>query len=81
MQAIEVVNGGNEKALGGFEGILSGVPFWEAQLNQGRRITAIGGSDNNAVSRRKMPVALGKLTHSAKLSGEVHVLKAARNSP
>lgn len=28
-------------------GPLSGVPFWEAQLNAGRRITAVGGSDNH----------------------------------
>lgn len=28
-------------------GPLSGMPFWEAQLNAGRRITAIGGSDNH----------------------------------
>ena len=41
IQAIEVVNGGMA------EGPLSGLAFWEAQLNEGRRITAIGGSDNH----------------------------------
>ncbi len=39
--AIEVVNGGLA------EGPLSGVGFWEAQLNAGHRITAVGGSDNH----------------------------------
>lgn len=38
---IEAING----TISG--GPLSGVPFWEAQLNAGRRITAIGGSDNH----------------------------------
>lgn len=41
IQAIEVVNGGVA------EGPLSGLAFWEARLNEGRRITAIGGSDNH----------------------------------
>lgn len=39
--AIEVINGGLT------QGPLSGLPFWEAQLNAGHRITAIGGSDNH----------------------------------
>ncbi|HQR89518.1 MAG: phosphotransferase [Caulobacter sp. 32-67-35] len=45
--AIEVANGGSERAQGGAEGPLLGVAFWEAQLNAGHRITAIGGSDNH----------------------------------
>jgi predicted metal-dependent phosphoesterase TrpH len=44
VQAIEAVNGGQA------EGPLSGVGFWEARLNEGRRITAIGGSDNHDAS-------------------------------
>jgi len=39
--AVEVVNGGAA------EGPLSGLAFWEARLNEGHRITAIGGSDNH----------------------------------
>ncbi len=79
VQAIEVANGGNEKALGGFEGVLSGVPFWEAQLNQGRRITAIGGSDNHdagiphdkpsAVGRPATVIHAGGLSTEAVLAG------------
>jgi hypothetical protein len=47
VQAIEVANGGSERAQHGAEGPLSGVAFWEKQLNAGHRITAIGGSDNH----------------------------------
>jgi hypothetical protein len=39
--AIEAVNGGS------LHGPYSGVSFWEQQLNDGYRITAIGGSDNH----------------------------------
>ena len=46
--AVEVVNGGAAQAQGGSaDGIFSGVPFWEARLNEGHRPTAIGGSDNH----------------------------------
>lgn len=38
---IEAVNGGAE------EGQYSGTSFWEKYLDQGRRVTAIGGSDNH----------------------------------
>ena len=47
VQAIEVANGGSERAQGGAEGPLLGLAFWEARLNAGHRITAIGGSDNH----------------------------------
>jgi hypothetical protein len=46
--AVEVVNGGAAAAQGGTaDGPFSGVPFWEARLNEGHRPTAIGGSDNH----------------------------------
>ncbi len=41
VQAIEAVNGGDS------DGRYSGIPFWEAQLARGFRLTAIGGSDNH----------------------------------
>jgi hypothetical protein len=41
IRSIEAVNGGAE------EGQYSGISFWEKYLNQGYRITAIGGSDNH----------------------------------
>lgn len=41
VQAVEIVNSGN------VEGPLSGMAFWEARLNEGHRLTAIGGSDNH----------------------------------
>jgi hypothetical protein len=48
VDAIEVVNGGAIRFQGGrADGPLSGIPFWEARLNEGFRITAVGGSDNH----------------------------------
>lgn len=41
VQAVEVVNGADADTA------YSGVPFWEALLNRGLRMTAIGGSDNH----------------------------------
>ena len=42
---------------------------------------AIGGGNHDSAPLQQGPVALGKLTHRAELSGEVHILEAARNSP
>ena len=48
IDAVEVVNGGAASAQGGLaDGPFSGVPFWEARLNEGHRVTATGGSDNH----------------------------------
>jgi hypothetical protein len=41
IEAIEVVNSGV------VEGRTAGMPFWYARLNEGHRITAIGGSDDH----------------------------------
>ncbi len=41
IHVIEAINGGNA------DGTLSGVPFWQQRLNDGFRVTAIGGSDNH----------------------------------
>lgn len=41
VQAMEVVNGGDADTP------YSGIPFWEALLNRGLRLTAVGGSDNH----------------------------------
>lgn len=64
VQSIEVANGGSQRAQGGqAEGPLSGVPFWEAQLNLGHRITAVGGSDNHdAGLSADTPGAVGRPT-------------------
>lgn len=43
--AIEAINGGSLRF--GAEGPGTGIPFWEARLNAGFRLTAIGGSDNH----------------------------------
>jgi hypothetical protein len=41
IDAVEAVNGGVT------DGAYSGIPFWDGLLNQGFRITAVGGSDNH----------------------------------
>lgn len=38
---IEAINGNNAETR------ISGIPFWQQRLNEGHRITAIGGSDNH----------------------------------
>jgi hypothetical protein len=47
IQAVEAVNGGSLRLPGGAESVIGGIPFWEARLNAGLRITAVGGSDNH----------------------------------
>ncbi len=46
---IEVINGNR------VEGPLSGIPFWEARLNEGHRITGIGGSDDHRAGSGEHP--------------------------
>jgi hypothetical protein len=62
VQAVEVVNGGAMAAQHGAEGSLSGIGFWQAQLNQGHRITAIGGSDNHGAGTPHPAVIGGPTT-------------------
>lgn len=47
VQAVEVVNGVVARYAGGIEGASSAIPFWHARLNEGARLTAVGGSDNH----------------------------------
>ncbi|MET0272770.1 MAG: CehA/McbA family metallohydrolase [Phenylobacterium sp.] len=72
IQAIEVVNGGSLSLPGGAEGPLGGLKFWEARLDAGLRITAIGGSDNHdATLDPTKPGAVGMPTtvvYAAELS-------------
>jgi hypothetical protein len=44
VHVIEAINGDNG------DGPFSGVPFWQQRLNDGLRVTAIGGSDNHNAS-------------------------------
>lgn len=68
VQGIEVVNTNDADTA------ISGIPFWEAQLNQGFRLTAVGGSDNhNAKQRDESRGAIGigtpaTVVHAANLS-------------
>ncbi len=47
VDAVEAVNGGSVHAQGKVEGPVDGTPFWQARLNEGFHLTAIGGSDNH----------------------------------
>jgi hypothetical protein len=57
LAAVEAVNGGSETHG------LSGVPFWDKELDTGYRLTGIGGSDNhNALSPVEEPSSVGSPT-------------------
>lgn len=79
--AVEAVNGGALLVSGRADGPLSGIPFWEARLNAGQRITAIGGSDNHDPALASgLPSAVGTpstVVHAAAL-GQAQVLEAIR---
>ena len=66
LAAVEAVNGGSETHG------LSGVPFWDKELDAGYRLTGIGGSDNhNALSPAEEPSSVGSPTtvvHATDLS-------------
>ncbi|MFT3792503.1 MAG: CehA/McbA family metallohydrolase [Rudaea sp.] len=68
VQAIEVVNGNDADT------VISGIPFWQAQLDKGFRLTAIGGSDDHNAkqwSESRGHVGIGTPTtvvHAAELS-------------
>jgi len=52
--AVEAINGGT------LEGPMSGIGFWQARLNQGFRLTGVGGSDNHdATMNAQVPSAVG----------------------
>ena len=51
IDAIEVINGGTVRSAGGQAEALSGIGFWQKQLDAGYPITAIGGSDNHDPDR------------------------------
>jgi hypothetical protein len=75
VQAVEVVNGPDADSA------WSGIPFWSAQLQQGLRLTAIGGSDNHRPDETgDSPAALGSPTTVvyAKELSQVAVLDAIR---
>ena len=80
VQAIEAINGGSLQVMGP-EGPLSSIPFWEARLNAGDRIAAVGGSDNHdATAPPDRASAIGVPTtvvHARELS-QVAVLEAIR---
>jgi hypothetical protein len=63
VRVIEVSNGGATRAMGAEEGAFSGIPFWQAQLMKGLKITGVGGSDNHDPSLGSdVPSAVGMPT-------------------
>ena len=63
VQAVEVVNGGVLAYSDAGDGVFSGLPFWQARLSAGYRITGVGGSDNHdAGLSPKAPAAIGRPT-------------------
>jgi hypothetical protein len=76
VQAIEAVNGADADTR------YSGIPFWQAQLQRGMHLTAIGGSDNHHADQAdpKAAGAIGSPTtvvYSAELS-QTAILGAIR---
>jgi len=75
IHVIEALNGGS------LDGQYSGVPFWQKRLNDGFRVTAVGGSDNhNATIEASSSSAIGRPTtviYAANLS-ERAILDAVR---
>jgi hypothetical protein len=47
VDAIEVINGGSSKYFQGAPEAEEGVAYWQAILDRGLRVTAVGGSDNH----------------------------------
>jgi len=62
VDAIEVINGGASKFWHGSSQSERGIEFWQSILDQGIRITAVGGSDNHDPKRtrdaRQSPVGV-----------------------
>jgi hypothetical protein len=56
IDAIEAVNGGDTDTP------LSGIHFWEERLNEGFRLTGIGGSDNHHADLENTPSSVGHPT-------------------
>jgi hypothetical protein len=55
VQAVEVVNGND------VESPVTGIPFWQEQLQKGHRLTAIGGSDTHDVTSKNASPPPGRI--------------------
>ena len=73
VHVIEAINSGN------VDGPLSGIPFWQKRLNDGLRVTAVGGSDNhNATLEPEHGVGRPTTVVYAKELSESAILEAVR---
>ncbi len=69
---MEVVNGSN------VEGPTAGLGFWQARLNEGHRITAIGGSDDHGVRSARTRLATPTTVVFATGLSETEILDGVR---
>jgi len=73
VHVIEAINSGN------VDGPLSGISFWQKRLNEGLRVTAVGGSDNhNATLEPEHGVGRPTTVVYAKELSESAILEAVR---
>jgi len=73
VDAIEVINGTDAETR------FSGIPFWEARLSEGHRITAIGGSDDhNSGTRSPRNVGVPTTVVYARELSEPAILESIR---
>jgi predicted metal-dependent phosphoesterase TrpH len=73
IQAMEVINGGV------IEGKTAGMPFWYARLNEGHRITAIGGSDDHGARSPRSRVGSPATVIYASALSEAALLEGIRS--
>lgn len=73
IEVMELVNGTN------VEGPTAGLAFWQARLNEGHRITAIGGSDDHAVRSSRTRLATPTTMVFAEGLSESAVLAGVRS--
>lgn len=73
IEVMELVNGTN------VEGPTAGLAFWQARLNEGHRLTAIGGSDDHAVRSARTRLATPTTVVAATGLSESELLEGVRS--
>ena len=82
LDAVEIANGGTMHLVKSAEGIFSHIPKWESLLNDGFRLTGIGGSDNHdpdASLDRQLPVGQPATVVYAKELSQAGILDGVRS--
>lgn len=73
IEAMEVINGGV------VEGRTAGMPFWYARLNEGRRITGLGGSDDHGARSPRGRIGAPSTVVFAEALSEAAILAGVRS--